>query len=972
MVILRNYNQNLKSFNKIKNFLAFKNKFNFAGQNLIEEYIKLSPSLPRYGLKQVLKKNQANKMNYTLSSASSPIYELSKHPDILKDIEEKISKFNSESPNKSSGYYNLTYNKDEWKDKILLLSGCTASGKSSVAFNLASPSSSFQSCLKNNSEIILSDAVQIYEDFNIMSTKPNHEELENIPHHCVNIIKFSDILFDKNNSSHLTEGISANNYSDYAFEAVNRIKKMKGKVPLFVGGNTMWTDWALSGKPIPSFFNFFLNNFNENFSKDDLYSLFLLYNNNLEKNKLNVINNNEVISYMEKYVKKSLENYEMKISSLNKETLKENEKICSICNDGNKSKSGKKLNDLKKVQYQNFLSFINNNKNTSFTPLFTSNLHIDHLPMNIPNYEPLNDDWEGVLDIVLKFREKLTHFLREDKDLKKFNLVGILDYLTDPLKISLMDLYHLDRTYIIDQQLFNFLSEEKDQILKILSNYNALLNIKEYEVKNKGSNISLTPNSSTYNKIVRVTKFPDSYSRDRGDIIDSDSFNIYKPYQPNSKFVTEVYYGKDKIDNGTKDAHYFYEDRSKNVEESNINVDFRKFFLLEHLPDSRLRINMRCLQLLEEGGIKEIFELILKGSLSPQTIRFNQPCTKGITKAIGYRDLLYYFLISGNEDIDIDTLDVISLTSEEKQIIKEKFKHITPQKLTSGSFDLSIDYNLKIPLRSPNFKNFKSMFSNFCQVTRKYTKRQKTWHRRLNDFLFLKLYRENDLNLLEKQMTNYKKEVKDLNKKYSNIYKDNVKVDDKIANLFAFPYDHYLNSDSVLNFYTNPSNSNEFDGLNDEIIQKILNLPKIRLSDESKQIDKDAVNNVTRELLYYSSCSREEFDAAIRQQFASSDILLSLPKNPKVFLDSTFNSDLERDIISYLVYNDKIQIYESNTSYMNDYTYSKKRKTPEETLEFENHKQKLKEKWLDIHANGISQEVLKGDFLWSALSYDIR
>ena len=63
--------------------------------------------------------------------------------------------------------------------KIILLAGPTASGKSKLAISLAK---------KFNGEIINADSMQIYKEFEILSSRPNRVEIRKIKHHLYGFI----------------------------------------------------------------------------------------------------------------------------------------------------------------------------------------------------------------------------------------------------------------------------------------------------------------------------------------------------------------------------------------------------------------------------------------------------------------------------------------------------------------------------------------------------------------------------------------------------------------------------------------------------------------------------------------------------------------------------------------------------------------------------------------------------------------
>ena len=71
------------------------------------------------------------------------------------------------------------------QNKLILIAGPTASGKSKLAVNLAS---------KINGEIINADSMQVYKDFSILTSRPNQKE-KNIKHHLYGIISVKRRIF---------------------------------------------------------------------------------------------------------------------------------------------------------------------------------------------------------------------------------------------------------------------------------------------------------------------------------------------------------------------------------------------------------------------------------------------------------------------------------------------------------------------------------------------------------------------------------------------------------------------------------------------------------------------------------------------------------------------------------------------------------------------------------------------------------
>ncbi len=105
------------------------------------------------------------------------------------------------------------------KDKIIVICGPTASGKTSLGINLAN---------KINGEIISADSMQIYKDFSIGSSKPTEEERKQAPHHLVDFVDA-----DKR--------YSVADYKEDCQKAIEDILS-RGKVPIIVGGTGLYID----------------------------------------------------------------------------------------------------------------------------------------------------------------------------------------------------------------------------------------------------------------------------------------------------------------------------------------------------------------------------------------------------------------------------------------------------------------------------------------------------------------------------------------------------------------------------------------------------------------------------------------------------------------------------------------------------------------------------------------------------------
>ncbi len=105
----------------------------------------------------------------------------------------------------------------DFKSKIILISGPTASGKSHFAIRLAK---------KINGEIINADSMQVYKQLRILSARPNPKDYQKIKHH---LYGFHDVK----------KNFSTGDWSKLATKKINEIKKRK-KTPILVGGTGLY------------------------------------------------------------------------------------------------------------------------------------------------------------------------------------------------------------------------------------------------------------------------------------------------------------------------------------------------------------------------------------------------------------------------------------------------------------------------------------------------------------------------------------------------------------------------------------------------------------------------------------------------------------------------------------------------------------------------------------------------------------
>lgn len=105
------------------------------------------------------------------------------------------------------------------KEKVIVICGPTASGKTALSIELAK---------KIDGEIVSCDSMQIYRDMDIGTAKPTKEEMQGIKHYLLDFVapdtRYSVAEFKKD-----------------AKKAIKEILQ-KGKVPIVVGGTGLYLD----------------------------------------------------------------------------------------------------------------------------------------------------------------------------------------------------------------------------------------------------------------------------------------------------------------------------------------------------------------------------------------------------------------------------------------------------------------------------------------------------------------------------------------------------------------------------------------------------------------------------------------------------------------------------------------------------------------------------------------------------------
>ena len=110
------------------------------------------------------------------------------------------------------------------QSKIILISGPTASGKSSFAIKIAK---------KINGEIINADSMQVYKSLKILTARPTKKDQENIKHHLYGVMN-------------LDKKFSTGQWLDAAIKNIKAIQK-KNKIAILVGGTGLYFQSLING-----------------------------------------------------------------------------------------------------------------------------------------------------------------------------------------------------------------------------------------------------------------------------------------------------------------------------------------------------------------------------------------------------------------------------------------------------------------------------------------------------------------------------------------------------------------------------------------------------------------------------------------------------------------------------------------------------------------------------------------------------
>ncbi|MCH8050272.1 tRNA (adenosine(37)-N6)-dimethylallyltransferase MiaA [Patescibacteria group bacterium] len=137
------------------------------------------------------------------------------------------------------------------KQKILVVVGPTASGKTRLSISLAK---------KFNGEIISADSRQVYKGLNIGTEKASNKEMQGIPHHLIDVCDPSDTF-------------TVRDFKKHAKDAIREIAS-HSKLPIVTGGSGFYIDALLYKIDFPEVLpNKSLRKELEHKSKDELFTV---------------------------------------------------------------------------------------------------------------------------------------------------------------------------------------------------------------------------------------------------------------------------------------------------------------------------------------------------------------------------------------------------------------------------------------------------------------------------------------------------------------------------------------------------------------------------------------------------------------------------------------------------------------------------------------------------------------------------
>lgn len=113
------------------------------------------------------------------------------------------------------------------KNKAIIISGATATGKTALSVEIARHFPNYKF------EIVNFDSLLFYKEINIGTAKPSLEEQNEIPHHLIDIAT-------------ITNEINANQFEAMCSEIVDKLHS-ENKIPILVGGSTFYLRSYIKG-----------------------------------------------------------------------------------------------------------------------------------------------------------------------------------------------------------------------------------------------------------------------------------------------------------------------------------------------------------------------------------------------------------------------------------------------------------------------------------------------------------------------------------------------------------------------------------------------------------------------------------------------------------------------------------------------------------------------------------------------------
>lgn len=164
-------------------------------------------------------------------------------------------------------------------NKVLIITGLTASGKSGLAVEIAK---------QYNGEIISADSVQIYKGLDIGSAKESKETMSIVSHHLIDIKDFKQTY----------------NVGEFVEDCNNAIKDIlsRNKLPIIVGGTGLYVKALLNGYSLGSTANEEFRQKYQNLAKEKGNEFVWNILNDINPNKAKTVHYNNlkrVIRYLE-------------------------------------------------------------------------------------------------------------------------------------------------------------------------------------------------------------------------------------------------------------------------------------------------------------------------------------------------------------------------------------------------------------------------------------------------------------------------------------------------------------------------------------------------------------------------------------------------------------------------------------------------------------------------------------------------